>query len=217
MSIAQQIESIVSSMTDNNIPPKLVTVIKGYDIAICDIQTENGVLKNIQCSSPATIGTGGILLYLNGDENKPFVLLFADLSDYYTKEAIDKLIEDIISGSIDLKDYYTKTQVDTMIDECVDESELNNILSSYVTAGYANRTYAYKSHTHSEYITQNELDDLDINVSTLKLVDYEENPSGILCFSRIQKTVDELDIDLSMDTMSNGYLKINASLIERSS
>ena len=78
MSIAQQIESIVSSMTDNNIPPKLVTIIKGYDKAICDIQTDNGILKNIQCSTLAAAGDNGLLVYNNGEENKPFVIVFKE-------------------------------------------------------------------------------------------------------------------------------------------
>lgn len=68
-------------------------------------------------------------------------------------------------------DYYTKQEIDT-------------ILSSYVTIGYLNTNYALKNHTHSEYLRRDEISDLDIDLTTLELVDYETNPNGVICFEQ---------------------------------
>ena len=124
--------------------------------------------------------------------------------DYYDKSEVDTKIGQGGGGGGDLSNYYTKAEID-------------GILSSYVTIDYLNTNYALKNHTHSEYIRREEISDLDIDLTTLNLVPYSDNPNGVMCFDRVQKTIEELDIDLSMDTLSNGYLKINASLIERSS
>lgn len=131
----------------------------------------------------------------------------------YTKDEINKKLTDnyydkgeidgIVFGDVQLDTYYTKT-------------EINTLLSSYATIGYANSRYALINHTHSQYITREEISDLDINLTTLQLVPKSDNVNGVMCFERVQKTIDELDIDLSVDTMSNGYLKIEANLIERS-
>lgn len=183
MSLLEQIEAVVNDMTDNNTPSQLITVIKGYDEKVCDIETSNGVLRNIPCSVLAEKGDEGLLVYPDGDGGKPFVLLFAS------------------GGGGDLSNYYTK-------------SEINAILSSYATISFANSTYAPLIHTHSQYITRDEISDLDINLSTLELVPKSDNPNGVMCFDRVQKTIDELDIDLKADTLSNGYLKIEVDLIE---
>lgn len=119
--------------------------------------------------------------------------------DYFDQSEVLELIQG--GGGGDLSNYYTKT-------------EINGILSSYATISFANSTYAPLIHTHSQYITREEISDLDINLTTLELVPYEDNPNGVMCFDRVQKTIDELDIDLKADTMSNGYLKIEVDLIE---
>ena len=120
--------------------------------------------------------------------------------DYFDQSEVLELIQGGGGGG-DLSNYYTK-------------SEINGILSSYATIGFANSTYAPIVHTHSQYITREEISDLDINLSTLELVPKTDNPNGVMCFDRVQKTIDELDIDLKADTMSNGYLKIEVDLIE---
>lgn len=107
MSVIDQIEIIVKSMTDNNYPAKLVSIVRGYEKEICDIHVNDEVLKNIQCSSLANAGDNALLVYLNGDPNQPFVLLFTDLSKYYTKDEIDEMI----GGEIDLKRYVKKEDV----------------------------------------------------------------------------------------------------------
>lgn len=79
MSISKQIETIVSSMTDNNYPPQLVTITRAYNERICDITTNTGeVMKRVRCSNLAVEDTIALLTYPDGDQNKPFVLLFTD-------------------------------------------------------------------------------------------------------------------------------------------
>lgn len=121
------------------------------------------------------------------------------LDKYYDQSEVDSLIEDVVSGDIDLDGYVTTEQ-------------LNTALSSYVTSSYASLTYSEIGHTHSNYVDRSELSDLDIELSTLELVPYSDNINGVMCFNRISER--ELDIDLDMDLMNNGYLKIFANLIE---
>lgn len=79
MSISEQIETIVQSMTDNNHPPTLVTIKKAYNERICDIITNNGtIMKRVKCSNLAVEDTLALLTYEDGDPNRPFVLLFTD-------------------------------------------------------------------------------------------------------------------------------------------
>ena len=78
MTITDEITTIIQSLTDNNIPPQIVTIQKGYNKPICDIQTPNNTLRNIRCSGLAIPDTTGLLIYENGDQQSPFVLLFTD-------------------------------------------------------------------------------------------------------------------------------------------
>lgn len=78
MSISEQIETIIKDITDNNHPPQIVTIKKAYSTQKCDIQTEQGTLRNIRCSGLPIQDTTGLLIYENGDQKSPFVLLFTD-------------------------------------------------------------------------------------------------------------------------------------------
>ena len=78
MTIADEITTIIQSLTDNNIPPQIVTILKGYNKPICDITLNNQTLRNIRCSGLAIPDTTGLLIYENGDEHSPFVILFTD-------------------------------------------------------------------------------------------------------------------------------------------
>ena len=78
MTIADEITTIIQSLTDNNIPPQIVTILKGYNKPICDIQTQTSTLRNIRCSGLAIPDTTGLLIYENGDEHSPFIILFTD-------------------------------------------------------------------------------------------------------------------------------------------
>lgn len=132
----------------------------------------------------------------------------------------DTLIDDINEllsddDTLRLEKYYDISEVDSLIQgsgggsptgDYITEDELMTILDSYVTVNYASSTYAPIHHTHT-------IADLDVNVTTLELVDYETNPDGVLCFSEKYHT--DLDIELDMELQNNGYLKIYANLIER--
>lgn len=77
MSIGEQIETIVASMTGNNLPPQLVTIKEAYTDLRCDITTETGTtLQRIKCSTQPITDTKGLLTYENGDQDKPFVIVF---------------------------------------------------------------------------------------------------------------------------------------------
>ena len=78
MTITDEITTIIQSLTDNNIPPQIVTIQKGYNKPICDIRTQTSTLRNIRCSGLAIPDTTGLLIYENGDEHSPFVILFTD-------------------------------------------------------------------------------------------------------------------------------------------
>ena len=73
MGIGEQVETIVASMTGNNNPPQIVTIRKAYDNNTADITAKDGVFKNIRCSGRANEGDKALLLYENGDMQKPFV------------------------------------------------------------------------------------------------------------------------------------------------
>lgn len=79
MGIGEQIETIVTSMTGNNIPPEIITIRKAYTNNTADITTKGGVLKNVRCSGKAEQGTAALLVYENGDMQSPFILLFHDI------------------------------------------------------------------------------------------------------------------------------------------
>lgn len=186
MDLSQEIAKIArEEAINNNPPPTVATITKIYDENYVDVLFENGEsLKFIPCNIKGEVNDTGIVVFLNGDVNSPFVILAG-------KDG----------GGGDLSNYYTKSQI-------------NTILSSYATIGYSNSKYALIEHYHSQYVTRAEISDLDINLTTLQLVPKTDNPNGVMCFDRVQKTIDELDIDLKADTMSNGYLKIEVNLIE---
>lgn len=108
MSIMEQIEIAIRGNTGNNIPCEVVTINKVYPNNTCDINTSKGVLRNVRCSGSVDNNKQGLLMFEDGKQDKPFVLLFNDLKDYYTKEEVDDLIS---GGTIDLKKYVKKEDV----------------------------------------------------------------------------------------------------------
>lgn len=177
------------------------TIKKVYsDPTFVDIQLDAGIVNYVKCMGTAEVGAEAVLLFLNNSHNEYIVITQTNIDE----DMLEKIIEEVIGDEIDLSNYYTIT-------------EINGILSSYTTIGYLNSNFARIQHTHSQYISRNEIHDLDIDLTTLNLVPFEDNENGVMCFDRVQKTIEELDISLTADTMSNGYLKIEANLIERSS
>ena len=176
-----------------------VTIRKVYsDPTFVDIQLDAGIVNYVKCIGTAEVGAEAVLLFLNNNHNEYIVITQTNIDE----DMLEKIIEEVIGDEIDLSNYYTIT-------------EINGILSSYTTIGYLNSNFARIQHTHSQYISRNEIHDLDIDLTTLNLVPFEDNENGVMCFDRVQKTIEELDIDLSVDTMTNGYLKIDVNLIEK--
>lgn len=174
------------------------TIRKVYsDPTFVDIQLDAGIVNYVKCIGTAEVGAEAVLLFLNNSHNEYIVITQTNIDE----NMLERIIEEVIGDEIDLSNYYTIT-------------EINGILSSYATIGYLNTNFARAIHTHSQYITRGEISDLDINLTTLELVPFEDNENGVICFDRVQKTIDELDIDLKADTLSNGYLKIEVDLIE---
>lgn len=119
MSIGEQIESIIYSVTDNNIPPQVISILKVYPDNTCDIITNNNaIMRNIRCTGSVDNTGKGLLVFEDGKQDKPYVLLSTDLNDYYTKSEVD----DLITGDKDLNDYVKKAD---LIDNTKYDVDLN--------------------------------------------------------------------------------------------
>ena len=69
-----------------------------------------------------------------------------DLSNYYTKDEVDTLIDEVVAGTIDLSDYYTKEEVDNLFtdNKVVNEDDLTATLLDYATIEYVDESLANK-------------------------------------------------------------------------
>ena len=172
MSIGKQIETIVEDMTGNNIPPEIVSIKKAYTAHICDILTNNGILRKIRCNGVAIPETKGLLFYNEGNPNSPYVILLEndiDVSNYYTKDEIDSKFynKDYIDGNFYNKSYvdlsfYNKTEIDlnyynkTQIDS-------NHYTKTEIDSNHYNKTqidsnYYTKTEVSSNYYNKAEVD-----------------------------------------------------------
>lgn len=105
--IDDRIDYLIQQMPTNQEVLILKSYDEGYfvDIQIKDSQT---IIKYVPSNVPGKTGDNGVLVFLNGDINKPFCILGgADLSNYYTKSEVD----DLITGDKDLEDYVKKADV----------------------------------------------------------------------------------------------------------
>ena len=75
------------------------------------------------------------------------------LDDYYTKEQIDKKLDDLAAGDLDLSDYYTKAQIDKKLTE-IEEGDID--LTNYYTKQQID-SKGYLTAVPSEYVTETEL------------------------------------------------------------
>ena len=88
------------------------------------------------------------------------------LSNYYDQGKIDEIVADIVAGDIDLTDYLKKTDVDSEISSSSTYPLQNKVIYELLEL----------------YLKKSEVHDLDINLTTLELVDIDENPNGVICF-----------------------------------
>lgn len=90
MGIMEQIEIAINDRTGNNIPSQLITINKAYNNKTADITTNNGTYRNVPCSGLAVEGAKGLLVYEDGEQDKPFVILFEDAETTITSLGLGK-------------------------------------------------------------------------------------------------------------------------------
>lgn len=67
---------MIEELTGNNIPPSKCTITKAYENStLCDIKTDHGTYKRVNASQQATVDDTGVLVFLDGDMSKPYVLV----------------------------------------------------------------------------------------------------------------------------------------------
>ena len=235
MSIGEQIETIVNSMTGNNNPPQVVKIRKGYDNNTADVITKNGILKNVKCSGEATAGDEALLVYDNGDMQTPFLLLFhtsgggggdVDIDTSFpstpsdthvpstklTKTELDKKINKSSTvglvkndGSIDTKNYQETLSSGVNIKTINNNSLLGSGNIDIQGGGSVDIVTSWGHPTSDEKVPsekltklslndkvdRSELHNLDINLTTIELVDIEDNPNGVICFEDLQNDYQE--------------------------
>lgn len=82
MSLADEISTMINSLTGNNTPPIIVTINKAYASNNVDITLPNGdILKNIEASGRGVENTTA--LYIQS-KDKPFAMLFEDATSVAT-------------------------------------------------------------------------------------------------------------------------------------
>ena len=97
MSILDQINIAIQDQTGNNHPPQRVKITKTYqdNPSLCDIQTKTGnKLTKIPVQGTAQINTEALLIYEDGDQNKPIILTSGEA---YTKEELDGFVDCLIN------------------------------------------------------------------------------------------------------------------------
>ena len=97
MSILDQINIAIQDQTGNNHPPQRVIITKTYtdNPNLCDIQTRTGnKLTKIPVQGTPTINTEAILIYEDGDQNKPIIITNTDT---YTRDNIDNFLNCLIN------------------------------------------------------------------------------------------------------------------------
>ena len=73
---AEEIETMIQDMANNNPAPEKCTITKNYsDSNFVDIKTETGdEMKTVPLMGNNTVGKTAIVIFLEGKINKPFVI-----------------------------------------------------------------------------------------------------------------------------------------------
>lgn len=95
-SLINSIQAISESVIQNQPSTNFGRVIRYYENTVT-VETEDGVLENIKCINVPQVGSPCILIPV-GEE---FVCVPNEV-DEYTKEEIDEIIDEIITGKIEL-------------------------------------------------------------------------------------------------------------------
>ncbi|WP_270539636.1 hypothetical protein [Bacteroides zhangwenhongii] len=79
----------------------------------------------------------------------------ADINNVYTKNEVDKKIDDAVTGEIDLSDYYKKVEIDSKLSEKADISAIAELATKTELAGKADAADVYSK---TEVYTKAEVD-----------------------------------------------------------
>lgn len=85
MSISEQIEIMIQTLTNNNHPPQIITITRTYPKNIVDIQLPDGTIqKEVKSSGRGVTGGKGLLCYNQGSQTQPYIILFEDADQTIT-------------------------------------------------------------------------------------------------------------------------------------
>lgn len=138
------------------------------------ISDSNGILKKVAGAGGGSSGESIIVdSVLNSESVNPVQnkVITNALNDYYTKNEVNKLIDDI--PETDLSNYYNKSEVDKLIDD-IPETDLSN----YYNKGEVDNKIDNIPETDlSEYYTKNETDGVINNNVSVKFAESERQKS----------------------------------------
>lgn len=85
MSISEQIEIMIQTLTNNNHPPQIITITHTYNKNIVDIRLPDGsIQKEVKSSGRGVVNAKGLLCYNQGSQNQPYIILFEDADQTIT-------------------------------------------------------------------------------------------------------------------------------------
>lgn len=97
----------------------------------------------------------------------------ADINNVYTKNEVDKKIDDAVTGEIDLSDYYKKVEIDSKLSEKADISAIAELATKTELAGKADAADVYmKSQTYSKSEVNDLIDNIETSGTTVDLTNY---------------------------------------------
>ena len=73
--LAEEIITMIKTEANNNPAPVTCTVTKSYSDAHVDINVNDGILNYIPSNITGNVGDTGIVVFIDGDINNPFVIL----------------------------------------------------------------------------------------------------------------------------------------------
>ena len=129
-------------------------------------QIKDLTLKNsIDGTEDVLIQSNGVTMRVKSSQLKTSI----DLSNYYTKSEVDKLLDNI-DVNIDMADYYDKDTIDNLLSNKANVSHTHtsaditdlsiptvDVNKAYVDSQLANKSNT--NHTHDEYISETELNE----------------------------------------------------------
>lgn len=101
---------------------------------------------------------------------KQLIATKADANNVYTKNEVDKKIDDAVTGQIDLSDYYKKVEIDSKLSEKADISDIPDISAMATKTELATKANSSDVYTKSE--VNDLIDSIETSGSTVDLTNY---------------------------------------------